>query len=609
MNGGNRQPTTNPWRKAGQIGKAILVSAVLFLSILTLLSFQATRAYEGTGPSSVDTAVIPIPPFACDTDSLVLADYQVWHGLPTHLQPPPYTSTNPAVITGHILAAQARCIDGFVVDWYGPPAGMPNDEDRKFMDDAFAELLQQAEVYDFKVAILYDESTLTGAESLAATHAISDLLYATKYFTSSGYLSIDDNPALFIFPYPQIDAQIDWEVVRTQLPMTVTLFDKDPDPSDPTHDASFDGFYAWVQPAGPWQEDGTEWGEEYLRWFYNTMANEQPYVDKIAIGGVWPGFDDTLASWGSGRYMWRRCGQTWVDTWDIAEEFTPSIVMIDTWNDFEEGTDIEYGVGECLSPPHDVYIHRGREVVFTHTLTNTGKFIDTFHLEASSPRGLITTISADTIMLPAHASTTFTATLAVPPNAAGCGQNLLGLSATSALNAAVGNTLNDSATVLCTYLPIVLKNLWQENFDPIRETWSQDTARWVDPPGPTATLIEDNPNPDENFGKSESEVITHYVTDNTTFRVKATHVDPGSSYTIQLDDKETDVKTDIFKGITVPGEHVVYIRDIMMGWQQGTHVFTINVWISGEGKSTTFEFIGFEEVEFPGRNILDGVGR
>ena len=63
----------------------------------------------------------------------------------------------------------------------------------------------------------------------------------------------------------------------------------------------FDGFYAWVQPAAStWLTDGTEWGHDYLTWFYSVMAGLAPtYTNKVAIGGVWPGFDDLKCSVGS----------------------------------------------------------------------------------------------------------------------------------------------------------------------------------------------------------------------------------------------------------------------------------------------------------------------
>ena len=31
--------------------------------------------------------------------------------------------------------------------------------------------------------------------------------------------------------------------------------------------------------------------------------------------------------------------------------FAPPVVMIDTWNDFEEGTDVEFGIGERVYLP------------------------------------------------------------------------------------------------------------------------------------------------------------------------------------------------------------------------------------------------------------------
>jgi hypothetical protein len=532
------------------------------------------RATESTSSASVGHLAISTKNPACGTSAL-------------HLQPPPYSSTDPAVITGHILAAQAQCIDGFVVDWYGPPDGMPNDEDREFIDRAFDELLRQAEVYGFKVAIMYDEGTLKGAAPLTTTHVISDLLYATKYFTSSSYLEINDQPALFVFPYPDVDDDIDWQTVRQQLTVPVTLLDKDPDPDDLDHDDLFDGFYAWVQPTKP---DGTEWGEEYLHWFYDTMADPR-YSNKVAIGGVWPGFDDTLASWGSGRYIWRRCGQTWFDTWRLAEENNPLYMMIDTWNDFEEGTDIEHGIGECLAPPQSKSARPGTEVAYTHTLTNSGRFTDTFNLTAVSSRGWPVATSLSSVLLPGHISAPLTVTLTVPQGTSGCGQDMLVVTATSTLSSAIESSLTDTTTVQCTiYLPILVKPPWQEDFNPIQNTWMQISAIWDDVPGRTAILRENNP--DTYFGKVESGIITMNVDACPILRVRTTAVDQSSSYTIQILDKQTDVPKDLLKDVTHPGEHAINIAQ-EMGWQ-GVRSFTINIWMSGEGKSATFDFLGFE---------------
>ncbi len=321
--------------------------------------------------SLIRSAVVEYPP----TSTLVLAAYQAWFGLDSH-NLTPYISTDTAVISGHITAAQAQGIDGFVVDWYGPgKVGLNNTVDRKFIDEATRKLFEQSKGRNFYVALMYDENAISNTGILTTAYqsqVISDLLYAKQnYFTRTTYLSIITSsnvtsyPVIFVFPYDTVDPYVDWAEVRQQLGTEVILLDKDPDLE---HNTNFDGFYAWVQPSTTtWKTDGTDCGQGYLEWFYKEM-NTSTYTNKIIIGGVWPGFDDTLAGWREGRYMWRRCGQTWRDTWTIANQYDPPIVMIDTWNDFEEGTDIEYGIGECLMPYHEKCALSGEQVVFTHTL-------------------------------------------------------------------------------------------------------------------------------------------------------------------------------------------------------------------------------------------------
>jgi hypothetical protein len=107
----------------------------------------------------------------------------------------------------------------------------------------------------------------------------------------------------------------------------------------------FAGSYAWVQPGQPgWSADGSNWGQEYLDNFYRTMRSKHP--DKIAVGGAWPGFDDSGAKWGLNRHMQNRCGKTFEDTLSLYRRYYDEanplpFMLIETWNDYEEGTAIE----------------------------------------------------------------------------------------------------------------------------------------------------------------------------------------------------------------------------------------------------------------------------
>ena len=292
----------------------------------------------------------------------ILAELQVWHGLSSGHVDPPYDSRDPAVIARQIDQAIAEGISGFVINWYGPADGALNDKERKFQDDATAALFVQAEVKGFKLALIYDEGAIDPGEGETHTERfqarmISDLDYARKYYSSKAYLNINDCPALFVFPYSSVEPYIKWSAVRQTFVSPVTLIDKDPDPLDTSdHDAQFDGFYAWVTATnGAWDIEGKERGEAYMNWFYPTMRGTS-YSDKVMVGGVWPGFDDTLAPWHKSeaiRYMARRGTETYERSMALARQNEAPYIMIETWNDFEEGTDVEFGISIAVDMDRD----------------------------------------------------------------------------------------------------------------------------------------------------------------------------------------------------------------------------------------------------------------
>jgi len=329
---------------ASPTAEATLTYDVAAAQNFALISPVSTALPHDSIPA-ITSSIVPTQSL---TGTLILAHYMAWFGSPNHITLPDYHSQDPDLLCSQIQSAQDMGINGFVVDWYGPASS--ENSDRDFIDQAFAVLVDQAEQESFKVAICYDQGTLRDVEpSLRVSRAISDVQYAaSQYFTSTAYLHYNDHPVLFVFPYTDVITPSEiMPAIRSAI--TATIFDKDPDAETLPH---VDGFYAWVQPTNSpgWQPDCSEWGEGYLQWFYATMASS-PYSDTITVGGVWPGFDDALASWGTGRCMSRRCGQTWQDTWAIAIEHHLPIIQIDTWNDFEEGTAIEYGVGGCIYLP------------------------------------------------------------------------------------------------------------------------------------------------------------------------------------------------------------------------------------------------------------------
>jgi hypothetical protein len=155
---------------------------------------------------------------------------------------------------------------------------------------------------------------------------------------------------IFIFPTAK---HTDWDRVRAMVDkwsVPPLLIDEN---LPGQYADAFDGFYAWVQPGEKgWAADGSNWGQEYLNSFYETMRSKYP--DKIIVGGEWSSFDDSKASWGLNRHISPRCGQTFADTSSLWRKYFPPdnllpFVMIETWNDHEEGTAIEDGIPSCGS--------------------------------------------------------------------------------------------------------------------------------------------------------------------------------------------------------------------------------------------------------------------
>jgi hypothetical protein len=270
-----------------------------------------------------------------------IALYEAWFGHPKHISVG-YSSQDPAEIHKQIRQAKAMGISAFVVDWYG---------DREpFIDRSYALMQTAAASEQFQVAMMYDE---TDDEDGATDEALADFtMFHDTYLSSKAqghqaYLTYEGRPVIFIFPKGR---HTDWNKVRTLVNKWSAppwlIYENLPGPDAD----AFDGFYAWVSPVQG--GNGSNWGEQYLNSFYQTMQSK--YSDKIIVGGVWSSFDDSKASWGLNRQISARCGQTFADTSNFWHKYFPSddpppFMMIETWNDHEEGTAIEDGIPTCGS--------------------------------------------------------------------------------------------------------------------------------------------------------------------------------------------------------------------------------------------------------------------
>ena len=273
----------------------ILFSPALLLSLLTGTCGRASSQ----NLSLKDVPNMPGSP-------KVLADYQPWFGDPDHIDVG-YNSQDPNVLRKQIENARNMGIYGFVVDWYGSR--------RPFLDRSAVLLQRIASEQHFHVALMYDETQDDNGHATDDATEAMELAYK-KYIGPGAagrdaYLTYQGRPVIFVFPK---QGHTDWSQVRDQVNQwespPILLYQDEPPPQ---FRQAFDGEYAWVYP-GPagWKPDGQAWGEDYLNNFYKRMKSKDSR--QITVGGVWPGFNDSRASWSLGRHIDPRCGKTFQDT-------------------------------------------------------------------------------------------------------------------------------------------------------------------------------------------------------------------------------------------------------------------------------------------------------
>ena len=267
----------------------------------------------------------------------IYSRYMPWFGDPHH-RDVGYRSDDAQQIARQVADMKSRGIEGAVVDWYGPRSGPKND--------STMQLMREAERQGFEFAISEDAGALSDCKQPGCDvtgHIITDLQYVADHFeTSAAYVRFEGRPAVFFFGLEKY--AVDWPRVRQALPLKPLFFFRN---SGSFTDPNADGAYAWIAPETATSSDPM--GLQYLQRFYSKARGSS----KIAMGSAYKGFDDAEAGWGKGRVIDQQCGHTWLSTFAEASRFFSAenqlrALMIPTWNDYEEGTEIETGVDNCV---------------------------------------------------------------------------------------------------------------------------------------------------------------------------------------------------------------------------------------------------------------------
>jgi PKD repeat protein len=260
-------------------------------------------------------------------------EMQGWFGTSAHPSVG-YDNRDPNHMAAAVNDMMSRGIDGVVYDWYGIGT----------LTDQVATVLRPAVENrpPFQFAMMVDSGAIkwnSWCGGCGPTDALIRSLnyFASAFFPSPAYHRIGGRPVVMFFGMEAYT--IDWNAVRAASPNSLFIFRN----GSGFTKAQSDGAYGWVAPTS-----STNWtgytGFGYYSDFYYWQAK---YPNDAAYGPAWKGFDDTMASWSANRHVDQRCGLTWLES--FGQNKPLATYLISTWDDYEEGSEIETGVDNCVA--------------------------------------------------------------------------------------------------------------------------------------------------------------------------------------------------------------------------------------------------------------------
>ena len=288
----------------------------------------------------------------------MLADYYIWYG---YGNPPngwnevdtnkhviaktarypvkgAYRSDDAAVIDWHIDQAKAHGITGFVVSWFG----LANRQ----IDDTLALLIKRAEEKDFKIAVYWENQRDGGA--LMRQFAVDDLSsIVERYGKSKAFLKVDGKPVIFMYGRVVYQTPVAlWPEIVQGVRARAGDFALIADGYQTSYAYLFDGLHTY-DPAGLspdiWNNLRPENLSRLRAWaasHYEKGVKTARQHGRIACVMVVPGCDARKA-YKIKEQSDRLDGQTYRTLWDEALKAQPDWVLITSWNEWPEGSEIE----------------------------------------------------------------------------------------------------------------------------------------------------------------------------------------------------------------------------------------------------------------------------
>ncbi len=241
-----------------------------------------------------------------------------------------YDSHDPALVERQITLAKTHGITGFIHSWWGQ---------NRFEDQALPIVLAAAGKEKFKVSVYWE--TAPGKERAQIDHAVNDLVYLlTKYGTNAAFLKVEGEPVIFV--YGRVMGEVpeaSWPDIVSGARAKAGDFLLIADGYHEKYALQFDGLHTYnicgaVKGKSP--EALRAWAAKH----YGEVVKLARDNHRISCVDVIPGYDDTKIR-KPGLKVDRLDGQVYGVLWHEAIKASPDWVLITSWNEWHEGSEIE----------------------------------------------------------------------------------------------------------------------------------------------------------------------------------------------------------------------------------------------------------------------------
>lgn len=231
----------------------------------------------------------------------------------------PYDSVDPKIVKAHIDMAEEVGIDVFAVTWWG-------QQDRRF-----EEVLKQAANANVKIALYWEAMTEGSVQG-----AVDDIMWILdEYADQPGHWKVDGRPVIFVYrrTFTQVRRWNEWqEVLRCVREKRDALFIADS--STLENWQVFDGYHVTTSVLQVLMNDD-------VKLFHRQMRDASRKMGKIYAAPVIPGFDNARVHEDGRLVTDRKDGQLYKEQWEAALACDPDWVMINSFNEWHEGSEIE----------------------------------------------------------------------------------------------------------------------------------------------------------------------------------------------------------------------------------------------------------------------------